>query len=120
MVSAASIVPEAFLDTPVINGIAYLSTTVEPRAYRFQVLNVSNGRFINLQLYHADSANSTEVKMVPAVKTTGFPATWPTDGRERGVPDPATAGPPMIQIGTVRRVPGPDHRARKGLWGRQG
>jgi FtsP/CotA-like multicopper oxidase with cupredoxin domain len=42
----------------------------------------------------------TEVKMVPAVATTGFPAIWPTDGRAGGVPDPATVGPKMIQIGT--------------------
>ena len=44
--------------------------------------------------------SATEVKMVPAVPTAGFPATWPTDGRDGGVPDPATAGPNMIQIGT--------------------
>jgi FtsP/CotA-like multicopper oxidase with cupredoxin domain len=42
---------------------------------------------------------TTEVKMVPAVPTTGFPATWPTDGRVGGVPDPATAGPMFYQIG---------------------
>ncbi len=47
----------------------------------------------------ADRAN-TEVQMVPAAATAGFPATWPTDGREGGVPDPATAGPKWIQIGT--------------------
>jgi FtsP/CotA-like multicopper oxidase with cupredoxin domain len=41
----------------------------------------------------------TEVKMVPAVAGLGFPATWPTDGRDGGVPDPTTAGPPIIQIG---------------------
>ena len=29
-----------------------------------------------------------------------FPATWPTDNRDGGVPDPATAGPQMILIGT--------------------
>ena len=29
-----------------------------------------------------------------------WPSTWPTDGRDGGVPDPATAGPPIIQIGT--------------------
>jgi FtsP/CotA-like multicopper oxidase with cupredoxin domain len=29
-----------------------------------------------------------------------WPATWPTDGRDGGVPDPALAGPEMIQIGT--------------------
>ncbi|RII27784.1 MAG: copper oxidase [Geobacter sp.] len=29
-----------------------------------------------------------------------FPPTWPTDSRAGGVPDPVTAGPSMIQIGT--------------------
>ena len=38
--------------------------------------------------------------MVPALATAGFPALWPTDGREGGVPDPATVGPSWIQIGT--------------------
>lgn len=42
----------------------------------------------------------TEVGMVPAALTAGYPSTWPTDGREGGVPDPATAGPAFIQIGT--------------------
>ena len=43
---------------------------------------------------------TTEVKMVPAFPTTGFPAGWPTDGRAGGAPDPATSGPSFIQIGT--------------------
>jgi hypothetical protein len=38
--------------------------------------------------------------MVPAAKATGFPAGWPTDGRDGGVPHPATSGPSFIQIGT--------------------
>jgi len=42
----------------------------------------------------------TEVGMVPATLTAGFPANWPTDGREGGVPDPATSGPQFIQIGS--------------------
>lgn len=61
----------------------------------------------------------TEVKMVPATNypsapycTTDLdpssptgrpsgctPSTWPTDGRNGGVPDPTTAGPQIIQIG---------------------
>jgi FtsP/CotA-like multicopper oxidase with cupredoxin domain len=44
-------------------------------------------------------ANCTEVRLVPAQPTPGFPATWPTDGRAGGVPDPATAGPDIVQIG---------------------
>jgi len=42
----------------------------------------------------------TEVGMVPAALASGFPPNWPTDGREGGVPDPATRGPAFIQIGT--------------------
>lgn len=42
----------------------------------------------------------TEVGMVPATLTSGFPDTWPTDGREGGVPDPALRGPSFVQIGT--------------------
>ncbi len=42
----------------------------------------------------------TEVGMVPAALTSGFPAAWPKDGREGGVPDPATAGPAFLQLGT--------------------
>jgi FtsP/CotA-like multicopper oxidase with cupredoxin domain len=44
-------------------------------------------------------AACTEVRMVPAKPTAGFPASWPTDGRFGGVPDPATAGPDIVQIG---------------------
>jgi len=98
---------ESFLDTPVVNGTAFPTLTVEPKAYRFRILNAANDRFWNLQLYEADPSvitvdgrTDTEVRMVPAVQTPGFPASWPTDGREGGVPDPATAGPPFIQIGS--------------------
>ena len=30
---------EAFMDTPIVNGVAYPNLTVEPRAYRFRILN---------------------------------------------------------------------------------
>jgi FtsP/CotA-like multicopper oxidase with cupredoxin domain len=113
---------EAFNDTPLVNGTAYPYMVVEPRAYRFRILNASNDRFFNLQMYVAADkatpttvdnsagaalctgavsvANCTEVKMVPALKTAGYPAKWSTDGRAGGVPDPATVGPSWIQIGT--------------------
>ena len=87
---------EAFLDTPTVNGTAYPYLEVEPKAYRFRVLNAADDRFFNLQLYEADPSvmtddgrTNTEVRMVPA-----------PDGREGGIPDPATAGPDWIQIGT--------------------
>jgi FtsP/CotA-like multicopper oxidase with cupredoxin domain len=117
-----SAVPEGFMDTPVINGTAYPVLNVDPKSYRFNVLNASNDRMWNLQLYKAKDqgvdmwnpdgtlkdGNAGEVNMVPAVTTAGFPGTdpkstdkrvWPTDGRDGGVPDPAATGPDMIQIG---------------------
>jgi len=98
---------EAFNDTPTVNGVAYPHLDLEPKAYRFRILNAANDRFFNLQFYVADpdvvtddGRTNTEVKMVPAMATPGFPPTWSTDGRMGGVPDPATAGPSWIQIGT--------------------
>lgn len=102
-----SIPGEAFMDTPVVNGTAFPTLTVEPKSYRLRILNAANDRFFNLQLYRADPATVsldgrtlTEVKMVPAQATIGFPDTWPTDGRDGGVPDPTTVGPDWIQIAT--------------------
>ncbi len=103
-----SAVGEAFMDTPLVNGVAYPNMTVLPQAYRFRILSVADDRFFNLQWYVADAnvttadgRNNTEVRMVAAFPgAPGFPATWPTDGREGGVPDPATRGPSWIQIGT--------------------
>jgi FtsP/CotA-like multicopper oxidase with cupredoxin domain len=105
-----SLVPEGFMDTMVVNGTLYPYTDVQPKPYRLRILNASNDRFVNLQMYVADSTvttadgrTNTEVKMVPAVPHPGdptWPATWPTDGRDGGVPDPTTAGPPFIQFGT--------------------
>ncbi|MCX7068783.1 MAG: fibronectin type III domain-containing protein [Methylococcales bacterium] len=169
--SEVSTTPEAFMDTAMVNGTAYPTLNVEPKAYRFRVLNASNDRFINLGLYLAadkqttdainprNSANTvlcdgidarpatpaipatattplvpavpavvptqadcTEVKMVnfdtsymppsaahTADGTVGFPTTGGvTDtgwGAQvgglfpQGAPDPATAGPHIVQIG---------------------
>ncbi|MFN8488166.1 MAG: hypothetical protein U0350_11275 [Caldilineaceae bacterium] len=123
-----SIVPEGFMDTPVVNGTAYPYLTVQPKAYRFRVLNASNDRSWNLSLYLAASnnpmwdttfsalldANAGEVPMVPANPNPAlpFPVDWTTatggsgirpdilDGRVMGVPDPRNLGPNWIEIGT--------------------
>ncbi len=50
-----SCVPEAFMDTMVVNGKAYPTLTVAPQAYRFRILNACNDRTLNLQLYYADN-----------------------------------------------------------------
>ncbi|HEX2911744.1 MAG TPA: hypothetical protein VH186_13120 [Chloroflexia bacterium] len=108
-----SIVPEAFMDTPVVNGLAYPYLKVDPKAYRFRILNACNDRTLNLQLYTAKSTGDVwsgatlvnvdagEVNMLPAVPGYNWPKGWPTpDGRDGGFPDPAASGPNMIQIGT--------------------
>ncbi|MBI5944622.1 MAG: hypothetical protein HY864_09650 [Chloroflexi bacterium] len=111
---------EAYMDTSLVNGAIYPFMEVDPSTVRLRILNAANDRFYNLQMYVAVDANDqpcdvatnptpaaeasgvtcTEVKMVPANATAGFPALWPTDGRAGGAPDPAFAGPEWIQIGT--------------------
>jgi FtsP/CotA-like multicopper oxidase with cupredoxin domain len=44
---------EAFMDTMLVNGTVYPYLEVEPKAYRFRILNASDDRFVNLQLYKA-------------------------------------------------------------------
>ncbi len=111
-----SMAMESFMDTPLVNGTVYPYVVVQPKAYRFRILNACNERGLNLQLYYAKSnasmwkldgtlndADAGEVAMVPAIQ--GIPGTAgyskdETDGRDGGVPDTRTAGPQMIQIGT--------------------
>ncbi len=190
-------VAEAFMDTVLVNGTAYPSLTVDPKAYRIRMLNGAHDRFFNLQLYEAtttikscsitsggsgfavgdtlalqgnhlaidsthkypqnaeisvtavdgsgavtgiridnygshytagpltftgllvtssaagtgtvalscDTQAGTEVAMVPAVNYPEYAAIGktgdlPVDSREGGVPDPTTAGPSWVQIGT--------------------
>ena len=123
-----SIVPEAFMDTAMVNGTAYPYLVVQPKAYRLRILNASNDRFWNLSLYESKSnkcmwdpstgtlldADAGEVNMVPAVPNPAipFPEDWVTatdgpgikpdilDGRSMGLPDPRKLGPSWIQIGT--------------------
>ncbi|MCZ7380167.1 MAG: hypothetical protein O8C64_01115 [Candidatus Methanoperedens sp.] len=51
-----SIVPEAFVDTPIVNGNAYPNVTLGQKAYRLRILNAANDRSLNLQLYYASTA----------------------------------------------------------------
>ena len=115
---------EAFMDTPIVNGTAYPYLEVEPKAYRFRILNAANDRFLNLQLYvAADKTTWTDHARHPwhprhphrslrrrrrtrcqLHRGQDGPgqrgpanqyADWPS-----GIPDPATKGPDWIQIGT--------------------
>ncbi|MBK9519317.1 MAG: multicopper oxidase domain-containing protein [Anaeromyxobacter sp.] len=105
-----SVGAETFFDTAIVNGQAFPSVTLLPKAYRFRMLNAANDRFQNLNWYLADPAQvardgrtNTEVKMVPAALTAFNAAlypNWPVDGRVEGVPDPATQGPSWIHFGS--------------------
>jgi len=50
-----SAIPEFFGDTMLVNGVVHPKKAVEPRRYRLRILNACGARFLNLQLYVADS-----------------------------------------------------------------
>lgn len=73
-----SCIPEFFGDTVLVNGTVAPYLEVEPRQYRFRMLNACNARFLNPRLVYAQGATglaSTEAKAT-------------------------AAGPAFIQIGT--------------------
>jgi len=105
---------ESFNDTPVVNGTVYPTLTVDPKSYRFRILNAANDRFFNLSLYQAIDANGvvcdannpnpvpestgvacTEVALNPAEVAAALedPTVFPT-------PLAGTEGPDWIAIGT--------------------
>jgi FtsP/CotA-like multicopper oxidase with cupredoxin domain len=69
---------EAFMDTPMVNGMAYPTKTLEPKAYRLRILNAANDRFMNLSLYQAVDANGTvcdQNNPTPVAESTGIACT---------------------------------------------
>ncbi len=101
---------EQFNDTPVVNGVAYPTLTLEPKTYRFRILSAANDRFFNFQWYVGDASTAstglnlngqvigaTEVALNPAELALAQtdPVVFPT-------PDLALspAGPDWIQIGS--------------------
>ncbi len=53
-----STIPESYGDTAMVNGTLYPTLTVQPKAYRFLILNGSNDRILNLGLYLAADMKS--------------------------------------------------------------
>ena len=90
---------EAFNDTPIVNGTAYPTTTVDPKAYRYRVLNAANDRFWNLSWYVADPTTGTlsEVALKPAevLAAQTDPVVFPTPDLTK-----SPKGPDWVQIGT--------------------
>ncbi len=54
-------VPEFFGDSALINGALFPFLEVQQKVYRFRILNGSQARFYNLQLYYEDAANPGEI-----------------------------------------------------------
>ena len=89
---------EAFNDTPIVNGTAYPKTTVDPKAYRFRILNAANDRFWNLSWFVADPTTGTlsevALKKSEVAAAKNDPVVQPTVDRTL-----SPAGPDWIQIG---------------------
>ena len=88
-----SCVPEFFADTAVVNGMAYPYAEVQPRRYRFLILNGSQARFFHLQLYY-------ESQQSPGEPDFGRPGpAFIQIGNEGGLlPDPVVLNAPPLQI----------------------
>jgi FtsP/CotA-like multicopper oxidase with cupredoxin domain len=105
---------ESFNDTPVVNGTAYPTLTVDPKAYRFRILNAANDRFFNLSLYQAVDATGVLCNAAnpnPAPESTGVACTEVAlnpdevaaaleDNTIFPTPLVGTEGPSWIAIGT--------------------
>jgi spore coat protein A len=65
-----SVIPEFFGDTMLVNGTVHPKVAVEPKRYRLRILNATNARFLNLQLYVADgSANGITLNLANGIPT---------------------------------------------------
>ena len=52
-----------------VNGTVYPFLVVQPKAYRFRILNASNDRFVNLQLYLDASGGGSGATATAVVDT---------------------------------------------------
>jgi len=87
-----SVVPEFFADTILVNGAVSPYLNVEPRQYRFRILNGSQARSYNLQLYYADSSGT-----VADLSNPGPP--WVQFGTEGGfLPAPVMLNAPPVPV----------------------
>jgi spore coat protein A len=64
-------VPEFFGDTVLVNGKVWPYLEVEPRKYRFRILNASNARFYHMTLIRSDLAGRPQFGSVPAFQQIG-------------------------------------------------
>ena len=90
---------EQFNDTPIVNGVAYPTITLDPKTYRFRVLSAANDRFFNFQWYVADPTTGTDSEVAfnaaELAAAQSDPNVFPTPDTSVSRP-----GPDWIQIGT--------------------
>ncbi len=101
---------EQFNDTPVVNGVAYPTITLEPKSYRLRILNAANDRFFNMQWYVGDpttasTGTNTLGQVIGATEVALNPAELAlaqTDPNVSPTPDTTVSlpGPDWVQIGT--------------------
>ena len=96
-------VPEAFMDTMMVNGQPYPYQNVDPTKYRLRILNACNDRMINLQLYKATPGIVTNINITAG--GTGYdplspPSVTIAGGGGRG----ATATATVSDLGVVTDV----------------
>lgn len=56
-----SCVPEFFGDTMLVNGTVWPKVDVAPRRYRLRILNATQARFLNLQIYEDDGSGQPDL-----------------------------------------------------------
>ena len=94
---------EQFNDTPVVNGTAYPTLTLDPKSYRLRILNAANDRFWNLQWYVGDLTTADSILGPTEVALNAAEvAAAQTDPNIFPTPDTVLSpvGPSWIQIGT--------------------
>ncbi len=90
-------VPEAFMDTPLVNGTAYPYISVAPALYRLRILNATNDRMLNLQLYQADSC-TTPATATATLGTGAAAGTIASIAVSSGGAGCSSTVPPMVHI----------------------
>jgi len=106
-------VPESFLDVMTVNGVAYPVAKFEQKVYRFQFLNSSNERTLNLSLYYAKStASNADKTCAGPLWTNAATDTTPTCGDAGEINlVKAAAGTPGTQGLTVNQLTNSSHPA---------
>ena len=101
---------EQFNDTPMVNGTAYPTVTLQPKTYRFRMLNAANDRFFNFQWYVADPTTASTGLNANGQVIGGTEVAFKADELAAAQLDPVVfptpdltkspAGPDWVQFGT--------------------